>query len=224
VTGDPSSDDVPARVARAIDLHLDGYARPLVEAYFNPSKDFAGRDFDTLAPNPPNEIGLPDLLAITLLDVAVGPLAMRTMLGWNRDETKREWDDLPLSTDLWDASEEHLAAADVLYRRLRGLPGVDWVIAHKLLARKRPRMIPVLDSVVVKALALPKTWRWQALASALRDPRRQGRINALGPYEGISTLRLLDVAVWMRASNGEKARAERHALRLPDSAPRRRTR
>jgi len=36
-----------------------------------------------------------------------------------------------------------------LYDLLDGLPGVGGTVATKLLARKRPRSIPIVDSVVI---------------------------------------------------------------------------
>jgi len=38
---------------------------------------------------------------------------------------------------------------------LRTLPGVDWVTAGKLMAAKRPRLIPILDNKVKNFLQPP---------------------------------------------------------------------
>jgi hypothetical protein len=57
-------------------------------------------------------------------------------------------------TDLWcPAAADALREAEAIWEKLRTLPGVDWVTAGKLLARKRPRLVPIADSVILTALA-----------------------------------------------------------------------
>ncbi|MFI7336291.1 DUF6308 family protein, partial [Micromonospora aurantiaca] len=47
------------------------------------------------------------------------------------------------------------------WRLLRAATGIDWVIAGKLLARKRPRLVPVYDRVVSCAYRTRSGfWRW----------------------------------------------------------------
>ena len=56
-----------------------------------------------------------------------------------------------------------------------------WVTAGKLLARKRPRLIPVYDRVVRCALGRPaKPWRWLNDAFALDAEALPGRRAATG--------------------------------------------
>ncbi|MCA1707320.1 MAG: DUF6308 family protein, partial [Actinobacteria bacterium] len=59
---------------------------------------------------------------------------------------------------------------------LRSLPGVDWVIAGKLGARKRPKLMPVLDSVTMPTLSAPAGNVWAMLRSSLSDEERRERI------------------------------------------------
>ncbi|MFF4147786.1 DUF6308 family protein [Streptomyces sp. NPDC001698] len=85
------------------------------------------------------------------------------------------------------------------------------MIAGKLLARKRPRLLPVYDRVVRCALGHPRPSFWLALHAALRvdDRALQRQLltlrQAAGVPETVSALRVCDVAVWMRH------RAEEHA-------------
>jgi len=86
------------------------------------------------------------------------------------------------------------------------------VTAGKLLARKRPRLIPIYDSVVKQAMGEPESW-WRPLRAVLRDaPDVVDRVEDLRPEAvDVSTLRLLDVAIWMACSqskNAKKARSE----------------
>lgn len=187
----------------------------LVATYFDPTGPFAGASFDTLEPGPANEITVADLLAVSFLDVRVPPLAARKILGDDAQEIGALLSTLPEYCCLWNASDEVLDAADEVRHHLRGYRGVDWVTASKLLSRKRPHLIPVTDSVIVAALQAPKGTVWTSLRAALSDEDRRRRIDALWPSDRpreISTLRLLDVAVWMLGSQSTNARRARAAV------------
>jgi hypothetical protein len=70
------------------------------------------------------------------------------------------------------------------------------------MARKRPRLIPVFDSVVHDALSPGDENFWLALRCELGDAGLRERLTemraAAGIAQEISLLRVLDVAVWMR--------------------------
>jgi hypothetical protein len=58
---------------------------------------------------------------------------------------------IPRDTDMADAEAAVVAdgsPADQAWHLLRDQPDVGWVIAGKILARKRPRLLPVYDRVV----------------------------------------------------------------------------
>jgi hypothetical protein len=83
------------------------------------------------------------------------------------------------------------------------------VTAGKLLARKRPRLIPVWDNVVRCAFGRPSSaWLW--LDNMLRE--KDGALLQLlaktredaGLTKRISLLRTLDVVVWMRHRNSHR--------------------
>lgn len=66
---------------------------------------------------------------------------------------------IPRDIDMADAEADVLAEgspADQAWHLLCAQHGVDWVIAGKLLARKRPRLLPVYDKVVRCALGRPR--------------------------------------------------------------------
>ncbi|HEX3650937.1 MAG TPA: DUF6308 family protein, partial [Pseudonocardiaceae bacterium] len=86
-----------------------------------------------------------------------------------------------------------------------------WVSANKLLARKRPHLLPVYDSVVRAQLHHPANI-WECLWSWFHGrPDRETAVQALqGEVDGIghvSLLRCLDVVLWMRgaAASGHQA-------------------
>lgn len=199
-------------IGARIDEALAEPAGELVNAYFDRAGPFAADTFETLGANPSTEISADDLLALTLLDVQLKPPALRRLLGEGSEEAHRRLLEMPSDVDLWDASDEILRSAAEFWDFLCTLPGVDWVTAGKLGARKRPRLIPVLDSVTLPMLGAPAGDLWTALREALTGPNRRERIDALRPTgvsPNVSVIRLLDVTLWMRGSESRNARKVR---------------
>ena len=56
-----------------------------------------------------------------------------------------------------------------LWEALLQMPGVGTATASNLLARKRPRLCPVSDKVVIQAVCVPG-WTWEALRTFMQDP------------------------------------------------------
>ena len=69
-----------------------------------------------------------------------------------------------------------------------------------MLARKRPRLVPIYDSVVARISGIGD-YHWEPLRHALRANSLQERLldlreqAGLGPH--VSALRVLDVVTWM---------------------------
>ncbi len=203
-----------ARLSELIGEVVADPAAELVRAYFDESKSFAGSTFDLLPNNDPPRFTAEDLVAVSLLDVRFEPRAVRRLLGDPDGTLRRQLALIRTDLDLWDASDEQLAPAYELWSAVKALPGVGRTRTSKLLARKRPRLMPVLDSVIDEALPL-RPDAWILLRDALREPGLRQSIDALrssGVPREISTLRLVDVATWMRFSRSENARAERRGL------------
>jgi hypothetical protein len=186
----------------------------LVDIYFDPAWGFAGLLFDgagaVLTDNPPDEFTVDDLLATTLLDVSVSAKATTALLGGRRHN--EGLGKISAQAKLWDCDEESVRHADELWHLLCELEGIGPVIAGKLLARKRPHLIPVVDSVILKALPLAKE-AWRNLRFALAEVETRDAIEAVrGDVPStISTLRILDVSIWMLHSGGSRAIAARAA-------------
>ncbi|MFE4256060.1 DUF6308 family protein [Streptomyces sp. NPDC056910] len=113
---------------------------------------------------------------------------------------------IPRDLDMADAAEADLdpdSLAHKAWHVLRGQPGIGWVTAGKLLARKRPRLLSVYDHVVGCAVGQPRSF-WHAMHSALRadDYALQRELLVLRQTaelpEEVSVLRVCDVVVWMR--------------------------
>lgn len=187
-------------------------AKPLVEQFFDTDGPFAAKTFDTLPDNDRDRFTATDLLAVTLLDVALPPPSVRSLLETDADKFSGLLAAVPDDVDLWNLSDDDLAHAEALYWALRKLPKVGRTRASKLMARKRPRLIPVVDSVIIEALNLGDD-SWVALRACLSDPGVRDSIEAIrpdnAPTSSISTLRLLDAAVWLRRSQSRHAKNAR---------------
>lgn len=92
---------------------------------------------------------------------------------------------------------------------LKTVTGIGWVTAGKLLARKRPKLIPVWDSVVRCAMGKPKAgqvWTW--LDRLMRNPTVRKALATLHAQAGLPAtvplLRALDVVMWMRHRAGHR--------------------
>jgi hypothetical protein len=181
-----------------------------VAAYFDPAEGFAGMTFGTLGDNPPDQLTAADLLAVSLLDITWRPDVVRRLLGSDREEIAGLLGGISTETDLWQASDADLGAVDAAWDALLDIPGVGTASAAKLLARKRPRLCPITDKVVIRAAGLPGL-TWEVLRCLLQDPGARAEIEALRPPEaaGASLLRILDVAIWVVHSNSRGAQRAR---------------
>ncbi len=155
-----------------------------------------------------------DLVAVTFLSVRTpGPAAI-LILRDKADEINamlaaigpdRDLVDEPPITPGWPAGR--------LNSRLRKLDRVGPVIASKLLARKRPRLVPIWDAVVAKVTGT-EVDQWVPLRAALAEDDRAlherllGLREAAGLPEQVSALRVLDVVCWMEGKDkGYRSRA-----------------
>lgn len=176
------------------------------------SGSYTGRAFERLggggdSPGTRHAFTSADLLAVQTLSVQVpAEVSIQILHGRVGRRLNRLLEEIP--TDVARGEEEaenHIhaeAPASLAWATLTELPGVGWVTAGKLLARKRPHLIPVYDEVVRCALGSPESL-WTALHKALRAHRadlgerlRRLRAEAAVPSE-VSDLRVIDVVVWM---------------------------
>ena len=190
---------------------LDDQGLGLVARYFDPTGGFSGGQFERFcgggdAPECLDAFTPADLLSVTLLEVMVPGLAAISILGELGPHLNGHLGAIPADRDLWDVPLSDVgddSDADKLWHDLVDrLYGVNWVIAAKLMARKRPRLIPVYDSVVKNALSPGDKNFWLALRCELGDAGLRQRLTEMrslaGIAEDISLLRVLDAAVWMR--------------------------
>jgi hypothetical protein len=156
-----------------------------------------------------------DIVAVSLLGVNIPPQVSLELLDPPDHTVSELLRKIPVKKDLWEVEESTIARgsdADKLWNHLDGIVGVGWVTAGKLMARKRPQLIPVFDRVVRDAL-MPRRSNtfWVSLRRELnKDGRLVGRLGELKSEASLGRqvplLRVLDVAVWMAAprKGGEK--------------------
>jgi hypothetical protein len=208
----------PLTVDQVLEVLADPRSVPDLRLYFGidtmpGSPVFSGRRFESLgleSQQPPDcdRFAAADLLAVQCLSVTVPiEIALDLLEGdlgrQIGDLLSRVPVDVPLGTEdarllVLDGGE-----ADAAWHLLKAQDDVGWVSAGKLLARKRPHLIPVWDNVVRCAFGRPEgAWLW--LDDLLRA--REGVIlRLLGEVHedakvpaGVSLLRVLDVVFWMR--------------------------
>lgn len=159
----------------------------------------------------PDEVDISDLAALYLLEVKASPKAAGYFL---KDEAFREkfresmaaWPD----RDLADLSPDEAAGLESdkglnpAWRLVKAADNFGPTRTAKLLARKRPRLIPIWDSVVKKELGFTNSNHyWTAFHAALTEDDRSldtklGQLaDAAGVSDRYSRLRVLDIVVWM---------------------------
>ncbi|WP_431040412.1 DUF6308 family protein [Streptomyces sp. P9-1] len=147
-----------------------------------------------------------DLVAVQTLSVTVpAPVTLDILEGRLGTRLSGLLQAIPRDIDMVDADAVVVAdgsPADRAWSLLCEQHGINWVIAGKVLARKRPRLLPVYDRVVRCAVGRPPSF-WLALHAALRedDAALHHQLlelrQAAGLPETVSALRVCDVAVWM---------------------------
>jgi Family of unknown function (DUF6308) len=146
-----------------------------------------------------------DVLAVSLLGVegGIGRVAL-AVVEEKRGDISKLLQQIPVVA-LHEVPSDTIAddsAAGQLWTLLCAAGGKHrWVTASKLLARKRPALLPVYDSVVKKQLSSPNDV-WQCYWTWFDDDRSRvtdtEKLRAdVGGIDDISLLRCLDVALWM---------------------------
>lgn len=153
-----------------------------------------------------------DLVAVSLLSVNVPAQSALRILGPDADHCSALLEAIPTGLTLADSPESAIgtgSSAAQLWRLLRqpstaqrgAHDGIGKTTTSKLIARKRPDLIPVWDSVVTGLTGQGSKGSWAWLRSELRgsDSSLDRWIRDTAPDEliDISTIRLLDVILWM---------------------------
>lgn len=197
-------------------------AEKLATEYFAPSSkhpgtcNYTGAHFESFqaGQNVPNVITPSDLLAVQNLGVTVPARASMGILGDYAAEISALLAGIPQNLDtksiqseaqfeevlgeespaheLWDLLRHNSPAASKW--------GIGPTTASKIMARKRPRLIPIEDSVVDRVISRggQNSWRlwWEALTVDDFLADYAARIREHVGHPQLSTLRTLDIVLW----------------------------
>lgn len=170
------------------------------------------------------QITAEDLLAVSMLSVPVVRYYALHVLDYRGREISGLLAQIPVDVALADDEAEHLIAqggpAWKLWELLRDIKPrpqdkkhLGPVAAGKLLARKRPHLLPVYDSHVKKVLRRPRndqTW-WRDLRCQLTKDdalvRELETVRARAGAVHLSLLRTFDIMCWMFGGSPEEAEA-----------------
>jgi hypothetical protein len=206
-----------------INRFIDEFAVEQVQTYFK-SGNYTGSHFERFAgggdsPETRDRFTSDDLVATSFVGVRVPGRAALEILVDHPDELNDLLSQIPVDVDLWEASDEVVgpkSAAEQLWARLAELPGMNRVSSGKLLARKRPRLIPVYDKVIWKALLRDEQDEWwgplrdvlqkqSSILTGLTKVRTESRVG-----DDISLLRVLYVVLWMRSFGRPEPQPDAH--------------
>jgi Family of unknown function (DUF6308) len=179
-----------------------------LDKYFGgtPKSQFTGRWFEKFAAlGDPYRFEASDILAVEALSVSVPSESAARLLVTEADRFNALLRQIPSDEDLWEQASSVVGAggaAQALHSALDDLKGVGWVTAGKLIAAKRPSLIPILDKEVRDLLKPPKKRFWITMHDELSDPNRRQVISKVcaGAPADVSLLRRIDVALWMHAT------------------------
>jgi Family of unknown function (DUF6308) len=209
---------VTFRLPAALQSDDDRDAIKALKRYYGPSpgqpRFYTGSLFDAwdstgTRADDTNRFTADDLVAVTFLSVEVPPKAAYALLIDRADEFSELLGTVGPDRDLADEADPVVDddwPGWQLTTALRTLPKVGPTKASKLIARKRPRLRPVYDSVVAAVTSTAKH-QWEPMRLALRqdDQALQHRLVRLreeaGLPQDISTLRVLDVIAWLEGKD-----------------------
>lgn len=229
------TDTRPLEILR--DLSRDSDAAKLLLDYFTSTKSnglpvFSGSRFDLIGntsddPARTNAITAEDIAAVSCLGVNISGNAAVDLLEHKNSDIANLLEEISFEADLWDASQAHIEdgdnAASVLWILLREVDGVGPVRASKLMARKRPRLIPIYDKWIDEALGLGGSkGYWKKYRELMLEAPSQGAplyeqlrglVTLLDIPETITPLRACDVILWYSTNPRQADRRRRLGLR-----------
>jgi len=215
--------DIPAR------LRDEDFATCLVKRYLAPDPAtgrarYSGAYFERIGgggdrPEVAYQFTAEDLLAVSMLSVRVDGYHALHILDYQAPELSNLLSQIPPDISLQDPEAEALIAEDgpawKLWDAICDIEPrpedhrIGPVAAGKLLARKRPHLIPVYDSRIKKVLKRPRTdnsW-WHDLRDQLIDDGKLGpeleSVRHRADAGHMSLLRVFDVMCWMFSWEGE---------------------
>lgn len=188
---------------------------------------FSGSRFETLGAEnniDPNQIMATDLVAVSMLSVKMPAQASLGILETYAEGISELLSQIPSDLKFEDLTRESFdkylsegSPADKLWALLRqhgDLWNVGPTTASKIMARKRPELIPIYDSVVKEACGIRSSAeQWEIWFAAFHDGSAEAAefvdklrsIKAEAGQPHLSLLRVLDIALWRQGKLGSSS-------------------
>jgi hypothetical protein len=155
-----------------------------------------------------------------MLSVDIPPRLSAWLLGDGAPLVRSLLEEIPVDEQIGGSDSLLLenGSAWKLWDQLRNFSDVGRTKTSKLMARKRPRLIPIYDSVVAEALGIERSKNtWTLWNEFMKGPGisdfREDAHNAGAAH--LSDLRIIDIVIWMRrhgASFIAEAAVERQTM------------
>ncbi len=221
------NDDFATRVNQFVTGPETKRAAESLEEYLD---RYSGRHFEQLADSDGDHFTANDIVAVSMLSVTVPAEAASWLLGDDgADQTSALLQLIqPANLEIWDdrADLSNGSPASQLWRSVKDLKGVGRTTASKLLATKRPHLFPIYDSVVSAALGIGRRDDWQLWQTFLRSPEAEPAKDAVQQLhhevprsEHLSTLRTLDIIIWIRVHGYKFSKQLSHFADVPAPDP-----
>lgn len=208
----PRPTDIVTELLGDTERRLEDLVR-YVERYTGSYFDTTGRRASEQWADPaPDRFTMEDIQSTALLSVSLQPTTMLRVLERN-DRLAPLLAQIPATTDLAEAPDavepwtEFWVEAARAHWTLREVDGVGRTIASKLLARKRPALLPVWDtrvSTILGSADVDNDWLvmqsvFRAHKPALTALRRElaTRLPDVERVSALTELRVLDIVLWM---------------------------
>jgi len=220
--GDIMGIDIPDR------LRDEDFAACLVKRYLSTDTEgharYSGAYFEQLGGGGDREdiadqFTAEDLLAVTMLSVRIEGYHALEILRYRTDELNGLLAQIPRNVDLQDPEAGvHIAKGGPAWRLWAAICDIEPrpernrigpVAAGKLLARKRPNLLPVYDSRIKMVLNRPHTdnqWWYDLHDQLIKDPGFVQELESVRKKAGaghMSLLRVFDVMCWMFSWDSE---------------------
>lgn len=210
----------PSRLSQVLRDRRPEFVDYLAHYYSSdPTIAFRGSAYDIAVDPSPNRVTSDDLYAVTRLSVRFTKDARRELIeGLTNSALTKQFENIDPLRELHSFDTNPLVRGSSAWnawnvltdKRTRSprLGGIGEVKASKLLARKRPHLIPIFDQVVACVTGFTDSkghWEWTfdalvandlELVRELETLRRDVTIRT-DRVSNISLLRVLDVAIWM---------------------------
>lgn len=182
-----------------------------VADYFDLDANYAAATFE-FGENPHFDLVSDDFLAVSFLDVPIRASAYRRIQAL-KPRLVGLLEEIDPELEIWHMKhEDHTyLAASKMWTVLLSIPSLGPTRVSKLMARKRPKLIPIWDSRVHDFFQRPY-WTWTPLSLALADVERQKKLAVVrtecNAPPTTSLLRILDVTIWTQGNGSVDESAE----------------